>query len=110
MLDRENVKCCMCGKGPGDEVTALAVSKVTGHALCKGCADEISKDLDVDVEMAQKAAMMSFIQRELLDQKKDDDGTCNCPRCLYDKMKRAEAGADTSREGFAAEPITDTRH
>lgn len=110
MANMDDLKCCMCGKGKDDGITAMAQSKATGNCLCKECADEISKDLDVDPEIMQKAAIMSFVQRNLLDQKKDDDGTCNCPRCMYDKMKRAEAGAEPSREAFLAEPITGTRH
>lgn len=110
MANTDEMKCCMCGKGKDDGLAAIAKSKTTGHCLCKECAGAVYEELNIDMETLQKAAVLSFVQRNLLDQKKDDDGTCNCPRCMYDKMKRAEAGADTSREGFAAEPITDTRH
>ena len=100
--------CCLCGEAQDH----MVLSRKTGHSVCKECVEAAHEEMNLDEGVMQQAMMHSFIERELLGKKRDDDGKCNCPRCVYDKLMAARDGAEEKApaQAFLAEPVSGTKH
>lgn len=111
MNEDDDKKCVLCGLGKDDGLTSLALSQKTGMGICLECAKAAVEKLDFDENLAMQAMLMAMAAQEA-GQRRDENGNCNCPKHIYQRLKqqRERAGADNPAQAFLAEPVSNTRH
>lgn len=77
--------CCMCGRDDGNFDAVL--SRQTGNLLCIDCAEKAFCDLGFEPELMKQALMESFILQVIKGEATNEDGECNCPRHMYQRLK-----------------------
>lgn len=100
----EDATCAFCGRG-NDEAGSMIRSNITSNFVCAGCGETIHLIFARvgQLEVAAKAASDKKIGEGEI---KNEDGSCNCPSCTFNRMFSDDA---VVKSLMTAEEIT-TRH
>jgi len=109
----EAKKCCMCGKGEDEVNCPAGESSITGNVVCQDCAEALVFKLGFDPDLMKQAMMEGFILQVIKGEAVNEDGECNCPRHLYQRLrgaKDAEKSDGTKENFYSSQEVTGTRH
>lgn len=97
--EQNGEKCAFCGRDGEDCGQLIASTKNPAIAICEECTQQ-AMFVHIRVGELKQVALANFIKAKAIDERRDEDGDCQCPNCGLAKLMKNDPIIAALRKGM----------